>query len=91
MIALARYLPSRRHLALTSIALLGGVVGGTTLRIQPSEASSASVLIPPTEAASLIAATSGDQLVSSRAVGDQAKLINAAMPFSHAPILAARQ
>jgi hypothetical protein len=90
MTALMRFLPNRRHLALTSIALLGGVVGGTTLRIQPSEASSTSVLIPATEAASLIAATSGDQLVSNRAIGDQAKLINASMPFSHAPILAAR-
>ena len=90
MTALSRFLPTRHHLAWAAIALLGGVVGGTTLRVQSTEASSVSMLIPSTEAAALIAATSGDQLVSSRAVGDDARLINAAMPFSGGPILAAR-
>jgi hypothetical protein len=89
MKALSRLKLTKRYASLLSIALMGGVVGGTTLRVQPSSAS-ATVLIRPTEAASLIAATSGEELVSNRAVGDQAKLINAAMPFSHSPILAAR-
>jgi hypothetical protein len=50
MIALSRLLPTRRHVGLASIALLGGVVGGTTLRVQPTAASSATMLIPSSEA-----------------------------------------
>lgn len=85
MIALAR-----RHATFAAVALLGGVLGGTTLRVDPGLASTASVIIPPAAAASLIAATSGDELVHNRAIGDQAKLINASMPFSVAPITASR-
>jgi hypothetical protein len=91
MMALAR--PSgadRRHLAFAAIALLGAIVGGATLRVAPTLASTATVIIPPAAAASLIAATSGVQLVHNRAVGEQARLINAAMPFSTAPISASR-
>jgi hypothetical protein len=47
-------------------------------------------LIPSATAASLIDATSGQQLAATRALGDQAKLINASMPFSTAPVLASR-
>lgn len=83
-------LPTRRQMSFTAIALLGAVLGGTTLRIPPTDASTATVLIPPASAASLIAATSGEQLVAARAIGDQAKLINASIPFSAAPVLASR-
>jgi hypothetical protein len=65
------------------------VVGGTTLPVQPTVAS-ATVMIAPSAAASLIAATSGEHLVENRAIGIQAKLINAAMPFSSTPVSAAR-
>jgi len=81
---------ARRHLGFTAVALLGAVVGGTTLRVQGTDASTATVIIPPAAAASLLAATSGEQLVESRAVGMEAKLINASMPFSRSPIMAAR-
>ena len=84
------FAPMRRHLAFAAIALLGGIVGGTTIRVDPSLASTASVTIPPAAAASLVAATSGDELIHNRAIGDQAKLINAAMPFSTAPLTASR-
>jgi cell wall hydrolase len=91
MTALARSLAvSRRYLAFGAVALLGGIVGGTTIRIDETLASTATAIIPPTAAASLIAATSGDELIHNRAVGDQAKLINAAMPFSTTPITASR-
>jgi hypothetical protein len=73
-----------------AVAMLAAVVGGTTLRIEPTEASTATVIIAPTAAASLIAATSGEHLVENRAIGLQAKLINASMPFSSAPVMAAR-
>jgi hypothetical protein len=81
---------ARRHLGFAAVALLGAVVGGTTLRVHPTEASTATVIIPPAAAASLLAATSGEQLVESRAVGMEAQLINASMPFSRSPIMAAR-
>ena len=85
------FLPSktRRHAAFAAIALLGACVGGTTIRVAQS-GSSATVIIPPAAAASLLAATSGNELVHNRAVGDDARLINAAMPFSGGPISAAR-
>ena len=82
--------PARRHIAFAATAMLAGILGGTTLRVDPSLASTATVVIPPAAAASLIAATSGEQLVSNRAVGNQARLINASMPFSTSPIAASR-
>ena len=85
MIALAR-----RHAAFAAVALLGGILGGTTLRVDSTLASTATAIIPPAAAASLIAATSGEQLIHNRAIGEQARLINAAMPFSGAPITASR-
>lgn len=82
--------PTRRHLAAAAVALLGGILGGTTLRVPATDASQVTVLIPSATAASLIGATSGQQLAATRAIGDQAKLINASMPFSSAPVLASR-
>lgn len=89
MTALRLTRPSRRHTGFAAAVLLGGVVGGTTLPIQPNQAS-ATVAIAPSVAASLMAATSGQQLIENRATGESARLINAAMPFSTAPVLASR-
>ncbi len=83
-------LPQRRHLVFAAIALLGGVVGGTTIRVQPTHASSTTVLIAPADAAALIDMTSGEHLVEARAIGEDAKLINASIPFSSLPVTAAR-
>jgi spore germination cell wall hydrolase CwlJ-like protein len=83
-------LPQRRHVAFAAVALLGGIVGGTTLRVQPTEASSATVLIAPADAAALIDMTSGEHLAQARAIGEEARLINASMPFSALPVTAAR-
>jgi hypothetical protein len=80
---------ARRHLTFAAVAVLAAVVGGTTIRLD-SDAASTTVLIPPAAAASLIAATSGEQLADTRAIGEQARLINASMPFSRAPIMALR-
>ena len=80
----------RRHASFAMIALLGACVGGTTVRMTSSQGSTVTLLIPPAAAASLISATSGEQLITNRAVGDRARLINAAMPFSTAPIAALR-
>jgi hypothetical protein len=75
---------------LAAVAMLVAVVGGTTLRVEPTEASTATVMIAPAAAASLIAATSGEHLIENRATGLQARLINASIPFSSAPFTAAR-
>jgi spore germination cell wall hydrolase CwlJ-like protein len=90
MTAFRNPLAYRRHATFAIVALLGGVLGGTTLRIQPTNAASATVLIAPADAAALIDATSGEHHVQARAVGDEAKLINASMPFSALPVTAAR-
>ena len=47
-------------------------------------------LIPAAKAAALIQATSGEQSAQVRAVGDRARVINAAMPYSAAPVQPAR-
>jgi hypothetical protein len=89
MTALIRSMvPARRNIAFAAVALLGACVGSTTIRIDQVIGSTATVMIPPAAAASLIAATSGGELAHNRAIGDHAKLINAAMPFSTAPITA---
>lgn len=85
----ARRTPAKRYAAFAAVALLGCVAGGTT-RIEPAGTSSATILIPRAAAASLIDATTGEHLIENRAIGDRAKLINAAMPFSNAPLTASR-
>ncbi len=47
-------------------------------------------LIPAAKAAALIEATSGEQSAALQAVGERAKLINAALPFSKTPVQSAR-
>lgn len=89
MMALSHLIPARRQVEFAAVAMLGAVVGGTTLRVEQTEAA-ATVMIAPTAAASLIAATSGEHLIENRATGFNAKLINASMPFSSAPVTAAR-
>lgn len=53
-------------------------------------AASDTVALPPARAAALIGATSGDQAAQLRAIGVKARLINAALPFSSAPVQAAQ-
>lgn len=85
------------HFARTRRMLLSGagfaVLGTAALTVsslsQPAVASD-SLPIPAARAVALIQATTGDQANQVKAVGDQAKLINAAMPFSQAPVIAAR-
>ncbi len=85
------------HLARTKGMLLSGAgfafLGTAALTMsslaQPAVASD-SRPIAAARAAALIQATTGDQANKVEAVGDQAKLINAALPFSGAPVIAAR-
>ena len=47
-------------------------------------------VIAPARATVLLEATSGDAVVAVAAIGDEAKLINAAMPFASGPVASAR-
>ena len=53
-------------------------------------ADAATVTLPPARAAALIEATTGEASVAMRAVGEQAKVINASLPFANGPVLSAR-
>jgi spore germination cell wall hydrolase CwlJ-like protein len=83
------------HFARTRRMLLSGAglaAAGTaaltvSALVQPAAAADA---IPTARAAALLRATSGSQADKVAAVGEKAKLINAAMPFSEAPVIAAR-
>ena len=55
--------------------------------LRPAKAEAA--IVAPAQAAALVAATSGDASTMVQAVGEKAQLINAAMPFSRAPVQAA--
>ena len=90
MIRLVRSLrPTRRHVGVAAITALGAMVGGASFSTMPTGAATVT-LIAPNKAAALVAATTGERLVEARAIGDDAKLINAAMPFSGSAIMAAR-
>ena len=56
----------------------------------PADATMVSVRITPTKAAQLIDATSGAKANDFQAIGDRAKVINAALPFVGGPLHAAR-
>ena len=58
--------------------------------VQPAVARRQPCRCRAARAAALVAATSGDAAAKVAAVGEQAKLINAALPFSTAPVIAAR-
>lgn len=57
---------------------------------QPASAARVTVEVPPTVAASLIQATTGASANDMQAVGEQAKVINAALPFTGGPLHAAQ-
>jgi spore germination cell wall hydrolase CwlJ-like protein len=57
---------------------------------QPAGAA-VTVEIPKARAAALIQATSGDAMTDMRAIGDQARLINAALPFANGPLHSAQR
>jgi hypothetical protein len=56
---------------------------------EPANAATITIPITPARAAALVEATTGTQANDLRAIGDQAKLINAALPFAGGPLHAA--
>jgi spore germination cell wall hydrolase CwlJ-like protein len=81
-----------RALRFGAVAAAVTVIGaGATLSLLPArEAAGAAVMLPPAKAAALVQATSGQASLEMQAVGDQAKLINAALPFAQGPLHSAR-
>lgn len=85
-------LPSRGTLA-AGAAVLVGVVGAGLVVLPARQAADAAVTveIPKARAAALIQATSGDAMTDMRAVGDQARFLNAALPFANGPLHSAQR
>lgn len=84
------------RLARTLFGLFGtlSVAGAGLIALTPSPGNAhleaVSIVIPPAQAQVLIAATTGENAIAVKATGQQAELINAALPFSTAPVQAAR-
>ncbi len=70
-------------------AFMLGMFAIAGLRMR-SDAASLTVALPPERAAALINATSGPATADLRAVGDQARALNAALPFAGDPLHSAR-
>lgn len=72
-----------------TVAMLGSAAAWMVVTA-PTAATAEMAAIPPTEAAALVEATSGPSSEQHRATGDEAKVINAALPFQTGPVAAAR-
>jgi len=77
---------ARKWMLLLFMILLTAAAYVAVVLARPAEEG----VIVPLKAAALVEATSGKKFTEVRAIGDQARLINAAMPFSKLPIQAAR-
>ena len=75
-----------RLLSLAALAAMLAAAVAIAILTPREPANAASVTIPLTRASALIQATSGDQANAMQAVGDQAKVINAALPFDGGPL-----
>ena len=74
------------------IAILAAIVAVASTRLQPASAATtdASAPLARSQKVALIDATTGEKAVEVRAIGDQARIINASLPFSSTPVEAAR-
>ena len=78
----------RTMMALVGLLAAVGIYALASMTfLRPAKAEAA--IVAPAQAAALVAATSGDASTMVQAVGEKAQLINAAMPFSRAPVQAA--
>jgi spore germination cell wall hydrolase CwlJ-like protein len=72
-----------------SVGLLAAAVTLLSTR-EPAAAASPAIAIPKTKTAALVQATSGTAATDMQAIGDQARIINAALPFANGPLDAAQ-
>jgi len=77
-------------IAAAALTTAGGATVAVVALQQPASAARVTVPVPPAAASALIEATSGTAANQMQAVGDQAKIINAAMPFASGPLHIAR-
>ena len=92
MTALAlRLAPTRLHRLLLAIAALAlaAIAYGLIMGVGGAAAAERTSIIAPAKAAALIRATAGEGPPEVQAVGEQARLINAALPFDKAPVQSA--
>ena len=75
--------------AMVAVLLVGIVASVIAFRSPGPDGAAVTVEVPAAQAAAMVAATSASTS-ELRAVGEQAKLINASLPFSTAPVQAAR-
>jgi spore germination cell wall hydrolase CwlJ-like protein len=79
------------HWASAIAVVVAAVIVAVLLTLRAAAtAASVQAQLPPAQAAALIRATSGEATLDMRAVGEDAKLINAALPFSSGPNHSAR-
>jgi spore germination cell wall hydrolase CwlJ-like protein len=73
-----------------ALIVVGAVGVGLLTARQPATAA-VTVTIPPARASALIEATTGTAATEMRAVGEEAKVINATLPFASAPLHSAQR
>ena len=91
--AMTIIVPSYRRLTVAGLALVTAMTGAVALLSmrEPAAAASVTFSVPHQKPADLIAATNGSAISDMQAVGEQAKMINAALPFANDPLRAARR
>lgn len=83
---------SRTTLAAGAAALTGLIAAGALLvPAREPAAAAVTVMIPKAQAAALVQATSGTAATDMRAVGEDARLINATLPFANSPLKSAQR
>src|SRR6476661_7898206 len=82
----------RSRIAACAVTLFGGAAALLSLlpARDPASPSTVTVMLPQPRDAALVEATTGTALTEMRAVGDEAKVINAALPFANGPVRSAQ-
>lgn len=80
----------RSRFAAAALAVVAAAAVITLLPGRQPAGATVTIAVPKPKPASLVEATSGSALTDMRAVGDQAKMINASLPFANAPLHAAQ-
>lgn len=86
-------LASMRARLAAAALVLAGVAAATVMLVptrMPASAATVTSALPAVQAAALVEATSGAAATELRAVGEQAKVINASLPFATGPLHAAQ-
>ncbi len=84
------HIAGRRRLLLSGAGAIAAVAALAGSTLVPPAAAADNRPIAAARAAALIQATSGDAANKVQAIGDEAMLINAALPFIDAPVVAGR-